>query len=143
MYCIVLFTWLHVKCVKSSNCDCWFNSHKTRFNKYKSNMKWYGEGRRGFFQEKLIAHFFNHCNKGSYKDMMVHIMDFCDTNNQEKREDFWMYKLWTLYPEGYEKNQLTKRFFNWEHVYMKPKVNSNVFVISLFVYNVTYIPLKE
>ena len=54
-----------------------------------------------------------------------------------------MYKLWTLYPEGYEKNQLTKRFFNWEHVYMKPKMNSNVFVISLFVYNVIYIPLKE
>ena len=32
--------------------------------------------------------------------MIVQIIDFCDPNNQEKREDFWMYKLQTLYPEG-------------------------------------------
>ena len=63
-------------------------------------MKLYGEGRRGFFQEKLIKHFFNHSHNGSYEDMMVQIIDFCDSNNQEKREDFWMDKLRTFYPEG-------------------------------------------
>ena len=29
----------------------------TKFNQYKSNVKLYGEGRRGFFQEKLIEKF--------------------------------------------------------------------------------------
>ena len=63
---------------------------RARFNQYKSNLKLYGEGRRGFFQEKLIEHFLNHGHNGSYKDMMVEIIDFCDPNDQEKREGFWM-----------------------------------------------------
>ena len=28
------------------------------------------------------------------------IIDFCDPNHQEKREDFWMRKLRKLYPKG-------------------------------------------
>ena len=28
------------------------------------------------------------------------IQNFCDPNDQEKRQDFWMDKLRTLYPEG-------------------------------------------
>ena len=32
--------------------------------------------------------------------MMVQIIDFYDPNDQEKREDIWMDKLQTLYPEG-------------------------------------------
>ena len=32
--------------------------------------------------------------------MMVQIIDFCDPNDQEKREDFWKHKLGTLYSEG-------------------------------------------
>ena len=32
--------------------------------------------------------------------MRVQIIDFCDPNDQEKREDFLMHKLQTLYPEG-------------------------------------------
>ena len=32
--------------------------------------------------------------------MMIQIIDFCDPNDQEKRGDFWMDKLRTLYPEG-------------------------------------------
>ena len=73
---------------------------RVRFNQYKSNLKLYGEGRRVFFQEKLIEYFFNHGHNDSYKDMMVQIIDFCDPNDQEKREDVWMGKLRTLYPEG-------------------------------------------
>ena len=73
---------------------------RARFSQYKSNLKLHGEGRRGFFQEKLIEHFFNHGRNGSYKDMMVQIIDFCDPNNQEKREDFRMDKLRTLCQEG-------------------------------------------
>ena len=32
--------------------------------------------------------------------MIVQIIDFCNPNNLEKREDFWMDKLRTLYLEG-------------------------------------------
>ena len=42
-----------------------------------------------------------------YKDMMVKIIDFCDINDQEKLEYFWMDKLQTLYPEG-----LNMKIFN-------------------------------
>ena len=31
--------------------------------------------------------------------MMVQIIDFCGPNDQEKHENFWMYRLRTLYPE--------------------------------------------
>ena len=66
---------------------------RARFNQYKSNLNLYGEGRRGFFQEKLMEYFFNHGQNGLNKDMMVQIIDFCYPNDQEKREDFWMDKL--------------------------------------------------
>ena len=72
---------------------------RARFNQYKSNLKLYGEGRRRFFQEKLNEPFFNHDHDGSYKDMMIQIINFCDPDDREKREDFWMGKLRTLYPE--------------------------------------------
>ena len=42
---------------------------------------------------------------------MVQIIDLCDPSGQEKREDFWMDKLRTLYPERlikYEKNESIK-----------------------------------
>ena len=73
---------------------------RARFNQCKSNLKLYGEDRKGFFQEKLIEHFFNHGHNASYKDMMVQIINFCDRNDPEKREDLWMHKLGTFYPEG-------------------------------------------
>ena len=78
------------------------------FNQYKSNLKLYGEGRR-FFQEKLIEHFFNHSDNGSYNDLMVQIIDFCDPNNQEKREDFWMDKLRALYSEGLNMKRINQK----------------------------------
>ena len=74
---------------------------RARFNQYKkSHLKFDVQGRREFFQEKLIEHFFNHGHNSSYKDMMVEIVDFCGPNKQEKREDFWMDKLRILYLEG-------------------------------------------
>ena len=65
---------------------------RARFNQYKSNLKLHGESRRGFFQEKLIEPFFNHGHNGSYKDVVVQIIDFCDPNDQKKRDEFWMHK---------------------------------------------------
>ena len=42
--------------------------------------------------------------------MIVQIIDFCDPNNQEKREDFWMYKLQTFYPEGLNIKIINKKW---------------------------------
>ena len=87
-------------CKKQYTCSA-VTKFRVRFNQSKSNLKLYGEGRRGFpLQEKLIEHFFKSRPLWPYKDMMVQIIDFCDPNDQEKREDFWMDKLRTLYPEG-------------------------------------------
>ena len=49
---------------------------RKRFNQYKSNMKLYSEGRRGMKQGKLISH-----------DIKEQIIDYCDANDQESRED--------------------------------------------------------
>ena len=70
------------------------------FNQYKSNLKLYGEGRRGFKQKKLLEHFYSHDYHGTHKNMIVQIIDLCDTNDQEKCEGFWMHKLIALYPDG-------------------------------------------
>ena len=68
-----------------------------QFNQYKSNLKLYGEGRRDFKQKKLLEHFYSHEHHGTHNDMIVQIIDFCDPNDQEKRENFWMHQLRTLY----------------------------------------------
>ena len=60
----------------------------------------YGEGRRKFKQEKLIEHFHSKNHSDTHQDINVKIIDFCDPNDHEKRDNFWMNKLRTLYPEG-------------------------------------------
>ena len=47
-----------------------------------------------------LEHFYSHDHHGTHNDMIVQIIDFCDPNDQEKRENFWMHKLRTLYPDG-------------------------------------------
>ena len=79
---------------------------RLRFNQYKSNIKLYGEGRRNFTQEKLIERFYRENHNGNHQDINVKIIDFCDPNHQEKRENFWMNKLRTLYPEGLNYKQI-------------------------------------
>lgn len=51
-------------------------------------------------QENLIEHFYSENHKGIHQDINVKIIDFCDSNDQEKRENFRMNKLRTLYPKG-------------------------------------------
>ena len=41
--------------------------------------------------------------------MMVQIIDLCDPNDQEKREDVWIDKLRTLYPEGLNMKRINQR----------------------------------
>ena len=80
----------------------WFNHKKLRlrFNQYKSNIKLYGEGRRNFKQEKSIEHFCSENHSGTYQDINVEIIGFCNLDDHGKRENFWMNKLITFYTEG-------------------------------------------
>ena len=74
---------------------------RLRFNKYKSDISLYGQGRRGFKQERFIAHFHHGNHSGTFNDLQVQIIDYCDPNNQERRESFWIYTLKTMYPDGW------------------------------------------
>ena len=60
----------------------------------------HGEGRRNFKQEKLIEHFYSENHNRTHEDFNVIIIDFCDPNDQEKWENFWMNKLRTFFLEG-------------------------------------------
>ena len=51
-------------------------------------IKKYGEGERGMKQEKFASHFYEPGHHGSYEDLMVQIIDYCDPNDQERREGF-------------------------------------------------------
>ena len=56
------------------------------------------EGRRGVKQEKLIEYFFLCSHHGTHEDAKVQRMSHCDPNDQEAREDFWIFHLDILYP---------------------------------------------
>ena len=73
---------------------------RLRYNQYKSNIKLYGEGRRGFQQESFIEHYFQENHNGSHCDISLKIIDHCDPNDQERREAFWIFTLDTMYPNG-------------------------------------------
>ena len=49
-------------------------------------------------QEKLIEHFFLFSHNGTHEDIKVQIIGHCDPNDQEAREDFWIFHLDTLHP---------------------------------------------
>ena len=58
------------------------------FNQYKCNIKLYGEGRRNFEQVKLIEHFYRENHNDTHQEINCKIIDFCEPNDQEKRENF-------------------------------------------------------
>ena len=76
---------------------------RLRFNQYKSSIKLNREGRRRFKQEKSIEHFFLCGRNGTHKDIKVRVTDHCDPNDQEAREDFWIFHLDTLHPKDLNK----------------------------------------
>ena len=74
---------------------------RQRFNQYKSNMNVYREGRGDSLKQRfLIEHFFTEGHNGSYNDLKVQIIDYCNPNDPEAREDFWMFQLETITPKG-------------------------------------------
>ena len=40
-------------------------------------------------QAKLVSQFFTENHHGRHSDNKVQIIDYCDANDQEQREDFW------------------------------------------------------
>ena len=64
----------------------------------------------------MIEHFYSENHNGNHQDINVKITDFCDPSDQEKRENFWMNKLRTLYPEGLNNSELILLKFVWEHL---------------------------
>ena len=73
---------------------------RDRFNQYKSNINLYSQGRRGLMQERVISHFFEQNHNHTYLDMEVQVIDHCDPNDKERREEFWIFTLQTLQPNG-------------------------------------------
>ena len=73
---------------------------RLRYNQYKSQINLYGEGRRDMKQKKFVEHFYSENHHGTYKDISVQLIDHCDPNDQERREDFWIYHFDTMFPKG-------------------------------------------
>ena len=73
---------------------------RKRFNQYKSNFTLYNEGRRDLMQLKFFEHFSENNHNSNYTDLKVQIIDHCDPNNKEVRENFWINKLKTMHPNG-------------------------------------------
>ena len=78
------------------------------FNQYKSNIKLYDKGKGGFKQEKLIEQFFFPSHSGTHKDISIQIIDHCDPNDQKRREDFWIYHLHSMFPNGLNEKKLVR-----------------------------------
>ena len=66
---------------------------RQRCNNYKSNFDKYGRGERGMNQESLYAHFHQQDHTGKKDQMSFQIIDYCDPNDQERRESFWAFHL--------------------------------------------------
>ena len=58
-------------------------------------------------QEKLISHFFTDKHHGTYDDIKVQIINYCDANDQEPREDFWIFNLNTWFKQQTCSEELT------------------------------------
>ena len=66
---------------------------RQRHNNYKSLFKKYGEGIRGMNQESLYEHFYGANHTGCFDQVDFQIIDYCDPNDQERRESFWVFHL--------------------------------------------------
>ena len=66
---------------------------RQRHNNYKSLFGKYGEGVRGMNQETLYEHFYRADHTGCFDQMRFQIIDYCDPNDQERRESFWVFHL--------------------------------------------------
>ena len=73
---------------------------RERFNQCKSNINLYSQGVGDLRQEKMISQFFTEDHNASPQDIRIQIIDHCDPNDKERRENFWIETLETSYPKG-------------------------------------------
>ena len=66
---------------------------RQRHNNYASNFRKYGRGERGMNQESLFAHFHRDDHTKCFDQIRFQIIDYCDPNDQERRESFWAFHL--------------------------------------------------
>ena len=59
-------------------------------------------------QEKLISHFFTDKHHGTYDDIKVQIIDYCDANDRKRRENFLIFNLTTLEAIGLNNKRAQK-----------------------------------
>ena len=57
-------------------------------------------------QKPLIEHFFSNKHNGLHEDIKLKITDYRDPNNAERREDFCIHHLDTIYPRGLNMRKL-------------------------------------
>ena len=67
----------------------------------------------------LIEHFFLCSHKGKHEDIKVQIIGHCDPNDQEAREDFWIFHLDTLHPQGLNQKRASKSVFKLKNKLIK------------------------
>ena len=53
-----------------------------------------------------MEHLYSQNHHGTHGDMIVQIIDHCDPNDQEMRQNFWMHKLKTIYPDGLNQKRI-------------------------------------
>ena len=88
------------------------------FNQCKSNIKLNGEGRRRFKQEKFIEHFLLRSHNGKHEDIKVQTIRHCDPNDQEAREDFWIFHLETLHTQALNQKRPLNYWIIWFSILM-------------------------
>ena len=54
----------------------------------------------------VIEYFYSQNHHGTHGDIIVQIIDHCDPKGQEKRENIWIHKLKTLYPDGLNQKRI-------------------------------------
>ena len=82
------------------------------FNQCKSNVQLKGEGRRGFKQEKFIEHCLLCSHNGEHEDIKVQTIGHCDPNDQEAKENFWIFHLEILHPQGLNQKRALNYWIN-------------------------------
>ena len=73
---------------------------RERFTQYKSIVNLHSQGVRRLMQEKIISHLFGFERNCSIDDMHVQIIVYCDPNDKERRESFWIETFQTMHPYG-------------------------------------------
>ena len=90
-----------------------------QFSHYNPKINLNLEGRRGFKQEKnWLNVFFCVVIIEHIEDIKVQRIGHCDPNDHKARENFWIFLLDTLRPQGLNQKRALKYLINWFSILM-------------------------